>query len=56
MSAPYEAPIALISAALEQAARRSGFGPTAAHEEILGETAGAVLEGAARLAHEVLSP
>ena len=56
MTAPYEAPLALIRDALEQAARRCGFDPTAAHEAILGETAAAVLEGAARMAGEVLSP
>jgi alkylation response protein AidB-like acyl-CoA dehydrogenase len=56
MAAPYEAPIALISAALEQAARHCGFTPTALHEEILGETAEAILAGAARMAREVLSP
>ncbi len=56
MTAPYEAPLSLIREALEQAARRCGFSPTALHEEILGETATAVLEGAARMAAEVLSP
>jgi alkylation response protein AidB-like acyl-CoA dehydrogenase len=56
MTAPYEAPLSLIREALEQAARRCGFSPTALHEEMLGETAAAVLEGAARLASEVLSP
>ena len=56
MTAPYEAPLGLIRDALEQAARRCGFAPTAAHEEFLGETAVAVLEGAARMAREVLSP
>ncbi len=54
--AAYEAPLDLIQAAQEQAARHSGFGATAEHEEVLGETAAAVLEGAARLAREVLSP
>ena len=53
---PYEAPIALIRAAQEQAARHCGFTPTAAQEEVLGDTAEAVLEGAARMAREVLSP
>ncbi len=56
MTAPYEAPLGLIRDAMEQAARRCGFAPTAAHEEILGETAAAVLEGAARMAGTVLSP
>jgi alkylation response protein AidB-like acyl-CoA dehydrogenase len=56
MSTPYEAPLALIKAAQEQAARRCGFTPTAMQEDILGDTAGAVLEGAARMAREVLSP
>jgi 3-(methylthio)propanoyl-CoA dehydrogenase len=56
MTAPYEAPITLIRSAQEQAARRCGFGPTAAQEEHLGDTAAAVLEGAARMAREVLSP
>ncbi|HTC44147.1 MAG TPA: acyl-CoA dehydrogenase [Steroidobacteraceae bacterium] len=56
MTAPYEAPLALIKAAQEQAARRCGFTPTATQEDILGETAAAVLEGAARMAREVLSP
>ena len=56
MTAPYEAPLMLIRAAQEQAARRCGFNPTALHEEILGDTAAAVLEGAARMAREVISP
>jgi alkylation response protein AidB-like acyl-CoA dehydrogenase len=56
MTAPYEAPLGLIRDALEQAARRCGFSPTALHEEMLGETAAAVLQGAARMAAEVLSP
>jgi 3-(methylthio)propanoyl-CoA dehydrogenase len=56
MTAPYEAPIALIKSAQEQAARQCGFMPTALHAEVLGETAEAILEGAARLAREVLSP
>src|SRR5580658_2792502 len=56
MTAPYEAPLDLIKAAQEQAARRCGFSATAEHEEVLGDTATAVLEGAARLAREVLSP
>jgi 3-(methylthio)propanoyl-CoA dehydrogenase len=56
MTAPYEAPLTLIRAAQEQAARRCGFTPTAMQEDILGETAAAVLEGAARMAREVLSP
>ncbi|MEJ0006206.1 MAG: acyl-CoA dehydrogenase [Steroidobacteraceae bacterium] len=56
MTAPYEAPLSLIADAQEQAARHCGFSPTAAHEEMLGETAAAVLAGAARMASEVLSP
>jgi alkylation response protein AidB-like acyl-CoA dehydrogenase len=56
MSAPYEAPLIRIKDALEQAARHSGFKPTALHEEILGDTADAILAGAARMAREVLSP
>jgi alkylation response protein AidB-like acyl-CoA dehydrogenase len=56
MTAPYEAPLPLIRAAQEQAARRCGFSPTAQHEEVLGETSSAVLEAAARMAREVLSP
>ena len=56
MTAPYEAPLDLIRDALEQAARRCGFSPTALQEEMLGDTAAAVMEGAARLAREVLSP
>ncbi|HEX3836179.1 MAG TPA: acyl-CoA dehydrogenase [Steroidobacteraceae bacterium] len=56
MSIPYEAPLIRIRDALEQAARHCGFRPTALHEEILGETADAVLAGAARMAREVLSP
>jgi alkylation response protein AidB-like acyl-CoA dehydrogenase len=54
--AAYEAPLNLIRSAQEQAARHCGFSATAQHEEVLGETASAVLEGAARLAREVLSP
>ena len=56
MTAPYQAPLELIRAAQEQAARQCGFEATAEHEEVLGETATAVLEGAARMAREVLSP
>src|SRR3984885_9756496 len=56
MSVPYEAPLVHIRDALEQAARHCGFSPTAGHEEMLGETAAAVLEGAARMARDVLSP
>ncbi len=56
MTAPYQAPLELIRAAQEQAARQCGFKATAEHEEVLGETAAAVLEGAARMAREVLSP
>ena len=56
MTAPYEAPLGLIRDALEQAARRCGFNPTALHEELLGETAAAVIAGAARMARDVLSP
>src|SRR5580704_18064550 len=56
MTAPYEAPLGLIRDAMEQAARRCGFAPTALQEEILGETAAAVIAGAARMAREVLSP
>ena len=56
MTAPYEAPVMLIRHAQEQAARHSGFNPTALHEDILGATAEAVLEGAARMARDVLSP
>jgi alkylation response protein AidB-like acyl-CoA dehydrogenase len=56
MTTPYEAPLHLIRAAQHQAARQCGFDATAEHEDVLGETAAAVLEGAARLAREVLSP
>jgi 3-(methylthio)propanoyl-CoA dehydrogenase len=56
MTAPYEAPLPLIRAAQEQAARQCGFSATAEHEEVLGETSSAVLDGAARMAREVLSP
>jgi acyl-CoA dehydrogenase len=56
MSAPYEAPLIRIKEALEQAARHSGFTPTALQEELLGETSDAVLAGAARMARDVLSP
>jgi alkylation response protein AidB-like acyl-CoA dehydrogenase len=56
MSAPYEAPLIRIRDALEQAARHCGFNPTALHEEILGETADAILAGAARMARDILSP
>jgi alkylation response protein AidB-like acyl-CoA dehydrogenase len=56
MSAPYDAPLIRIREALEQAACHSGFDPTALQAEILGETADAILAGAARMAGEVLSP
>jgi 3-(methylthio)propanoyl-CoA dehydrogenase len=56
MSTPYEAPLIRMRDALEQAAGHCGFRPTARHAEILGETADAILTGAARLAAQVLSP
>src|ERR1700689_521978 len=56
MAAPYEAPTAVIRAAMVQAVRCCGFSPTALQEEILAETGVAVLEGAARMAHDILSP
>jgi 3-(methylthio)propanoyl-CoA dehydrogenase len=56
MAAPYEAPAALIRAAMVQAAHCCGFSATALQEEILAETAAAVLEGAGRMARDILSP
>src|SRR3984885_3843886 len=56
MAAPYEAPTAMMRAAMVQAARCCGFSPTALQEEVLAETGVAVLEGAARMAHDILSP
>jgi alkylation response protein AidB-like acyl-CoA dehydrogenase len=56
MAVPYEAPTAVIRAAMVQAARCCGFSATALQEEILAETGVAVLEGAARMAHDILSP
>ena len=56
MTNAYQAPLALMRLALQQAARDAGLPPTAAHSENLGETADAVLEGAGQIAQEVLSP
>jgi 3-(methylthio)propanoyl-CoA dehydrogenase len=56
MSTPYEAPLPLMQAAVDQAARITGLDAIPGRQELLGETADAVLEGAARIAREVLSP
>ncbi len=56
MPTPYEAPLALIRAAIDQAARAAGTDSIAGHEEAFGETADAVLAGVARMARDVLSP
>ncbi len=56
MTAAYDAPADLIRTAMDQAAHCSGFDPTTLHAEILGATAAAVVESAARLARDVLSP
>jgi 3-(methylsulfanyl)propanoyl-CoA dehydrogenase len=55
MTAPYEAPLALIRAAIDQAARQQPC-PPPGYDDALGETADAVLEGISRLARDVLSP
>lgn len=61
MSVPYEAPLAWIRGAVEQAVRQQLGAlperrPLPGYEDVLGETADAVLEGIARMAREVLSP
>ncbi len=56
MPTPYEAPLALIRAAIDQAARATELRSIPGREEALGDTADAVLQGAARIAREVLSP
>ncbi|HTV52792.1 MAG TPA: acyl-CoA dehydrogenase [Steroidobacteraceae bacterium] len=56
MSQPYEAPLALLRWAIEQAASSTGLDESAPHAEALGDIADGVLAGAARLAREVLSP
>ncbi|MGH8221057.1 MAG: acyl-CoA dehydrogenase [Steroidobacteraceae bacterium] len=58
MSMPYEAPLPLMRAAIELAARTAGFDPLTGTGtgETLGELAEAVLEGAGRFARDVLSP
>ncbi len=55
MPTPYEAPLAMIRAAIDQAARTEP-GSLSEPKDTLGETADAVLQGAARIAREVLSP
>src|SRR5580692_216677 len=56
MTAAYEAPANLIRTAMEQAAHCCGFDAAAVHAEVLGATATAVVESAARFARDVLSP
>ena len=56
MTTPYEAPLGLMRLALRQAAHDAGLPPAPAHIEQLDDTADAVLEGAGRIAREVLSP
>lgn len=56
MSGAYRAPLALMRAALAQAARISGARAIAGYEETLTELLEPVLESAARFAGDVLSP
>lgn len=56
MSVPYEAPLSLMRAAIERAARSTGLDAIPGRGEVLAEVAEAVLEGAGRFAREVLSP
>lgn len=56
MSRPYDAPLPLIRAAIDQARELSGLGAAVSQTDPVGEVADAVLEGAARLARKVLSP
>ncbi len=56
MPTPYEAPLALIRAAIDQAARAVELSSLPGWPEAFGDTADAVLQGAARLARDVLSP
>ena len=56
MANRYQAPLALIRLALNQAATSTGARALAGYEEVLSDLAGPVLENAARFAGEVLSP
>ncbi|MGH8258735.1 MAG: acyl-CoA dehydrogenase family protein, partial [Steroidobacteraceae bacterium] len=56
MSTPYEAPVALMRAAIDQAARSAGLASLAGCAEMLDAVADAVLDGAGRFARDVLSP
>ena len=56
MANRYQAPLALIYLALNQAATSTGARTLAGYEEVLSDLAGPVLENAARFAGDVLSP
>jgi alkylation response protein AidB-like acyl-CoA dehydrogenase len=56
MPAPYDAPLARIRTAIDQAAAATGLVNVAHHAESLGDVTDSVLENAARFAREVLSP
>src|SRR5579875_468438 len=56
MTMPYEAPLVMMRAAIDQAARAAGLISVPGRAEALVELADAVLESAGRFAREVLSP
>ena len=56
MANRYQAPLALIHLALNQAATSTGARTLAGYEEVLSDLAGPVLENAAKFAGDVLSP
>jgi alkylation response protein AidB-like acyl-CoA dehydrogenase len=56
MANRYQAPLALIHLALNQAATSTGARTLVGYEEVLSDLAGPVLENAARFAGDVLSP
>ncbi|HTT03418.1 MAG TPA: acyl-CoA dehydrogenase [Steroidobacteraceae bacterium] len=56
MPTRYDAPLALMRVALAQAARVSGLSALPDFNELLAELSGTALEGAARVARDVLSP
>jgi alkylation response protein AidB-like acyl-CoA dehydrogenase len=56
MPEAYDAPLATIRAAIDQAAATTGLAEVAGRAEVLGDVADSVLENGARFAREVLSP
>jgi acyl-CoA dehydrogenase len=56
MPTPYSAPLAMMRIAIDQAAEIAGLRTMGTHAEALGELTDTVLESAARMAREILSP